>query len=429
MKKFLLPILLLFTALTTAQQVTTFAGTYLGSGYLDGDVSTAMFQGLKGICSDTSGNIYLVDGFNQKIRKISTSGIVTTIAGSTEGFEDGIGTAAKFNYPVDICINTGNTHLFVTDAGNHKIRKIEITTGVVTTFAGSTVGYVDGLGEIAKFNDPNGICIGANDVIYVTEWLGRKIRSISPSGVVNTIAGSTWGYVDAIGTSAQFKAPLDVCIDSFGNLYITDSINGKIRKISPNGMVTTIAGSTFGQQDGQLLQAQFKNPVGICIDTNDNLYVTDNYSHNIRKINLTTGIVSTFVGSTIGVDGNMDGLGTQALIRDPNNLCIIGNNLYFVSLCCGVVKKVTGGILEKDSFDNMHNILYPNPTNGSFTIETPNAVIFKVSIYDILGRMVFTENTNTAFTYTFNKQVLEKGMYKIVVVTENGSFFKSLLVN
>jgi sugar lactone lactonase YvrE len=427
MKKFLLPILTLFTTLTIAQQVTTFAGTYLGSGYLDGAVSTAQFSGLKGICADNAGNIYVVDGFNYKIRKISTTGLVTTLAGSTEGFAEGLGTAAKFGTTSDICINAANTHLFVADSGNHRIRKIEISTGLVTTFAGSTAGHADGVGTAAKFEEPFGLCIGADDTIYVADWIANKIRKISPTGIVSTIAGSTWGYADGVGTAAQFKSPTDVCIDALGNLYVADSTNSKIRKITTDTTVTTIAGSDYGLFDGPLLQAKFKALKGICIDPNNNLYVIGDLAHNIRKIDLSSGLVSTFVGSTTGVSGNLDGIGTQALLRDPYNLCLFGNDMYFTSLCCSVIKKVTG-VLSNESFATIQSVLYPNPTSGTFTIETPNTTITNVNIYDMLGKIVFMENTNAVFNYTCNS-MLKQGLYLVVVVTENGSFTKRLWVN
>jgi sugar lactone lactonase YvrE len=428
MKKILLPILLLFATLTTAQQVTTFAGTYLGNGYLDGDVSTAMFSGLKGICADNAGNIYVVDGFNYKIRKINTTGIVTTLAGSTEGFADGLGTTAKFGTTSDICINAANTHLFVADSGNHRIRKIEISTGMVTTFAGSTAGHADGMGAVAKFEEPFGLCIATDDTIYVADWIANKIRKISPLGLVNTIAGSTWGFADGVGTAAQFKSPTDVCIDALGNLYVADSTNSKIRKITTDTTVTTIAGSDFGLLDGPLLQAKFRALNGICIDQNNNLYVIGDLAHNIRKIDLSSGLVSTFVGSTTGVSGNIDGIGTQALLRDPYNLCLFGNDIYFTSFCCSVIKKVIG-VLANESFTTIQSVLYPNPTSGTFTIETPNTIITSVNIYDVLGKMVFTENTDVAFSYTYKNSMLKQGLYLVVVVTEKGNFTKQLMVH
>jgi sugar lactone lactonase YvrE len=426
MKKFLLPILTLFTTLATAQQVTTFAG-FNGYGYLDGDVSTALFNGLKGICTDNAGNIYVVDGFNYKIRKISTTGMVTTLAGSTEGFAEGLGTTAKFGTISDICINAANTHLFVADSGNHRIRKIEISTGLVTTFAGSTAGHVDGVGAAAKFEEPKGLCIAPDDTIYVADWIANKIRKISPLGMVNTIAGSTWGFADGVGTAAQFKSPKDVCIDALGNLYVADSINSKIRKITTNNMVTTIAGSDYGLFDGPLLQAKFKSINGICIDPNNNLYLADDLAYNIRKIDLTSGLVSTFVGSITGVYGNIDGVGTEALLPDPQNLCLLGNDMYIVCMASSKIKKVTG-VLANESFVTIQSVLYPNPTSGTFTIETPNTTITSVNIYDMLGKIVFMENTNAVFNYTCNS-MLKQGLYLVVVVTENGSFTKRLWVN
>lgn len=425
MKKISLLILTLFTLLTsTAQQVTTFAG-FLGYGYLDGDVSTAMFEGLTGICTDNSGNIYLTDSGNHKIRKINTNtSVVSTIAGSTQGFADGMGNSAQFNYPSDICINIANTHLFVADRSNHIIRKIEISTGLVTTFAGSTAGHADGIGALAKFEEPKGLCMGPDDTLYVADWIANKIRSISPLGVVSTIAGSTWGYADAIGSAAQFKAPKDICIDSFGNLYISDSFNLKIRKITLNGTVTTIAGSEFGLLDGPLLQAQFKNLEGISIDANNVLYVTDD--DNIRKINLTNGLVSTFVGSTTGVSGDVDGVGTQALLSDPFNLCVFGNDMYIVCFSSSKIKKVTG-VLSSENFEKSIDFtIYPNPSVNQFTINS-NLELNEMEIFDILGKQVFYKENLLGTQNIINHQ-LNKGYYIVVAHFNQKTSYQKLIV-
>ena len=330
------------------------------------------------------------------------------------------------HYPEDICINAANTHLFVSDASNSRIRKIEISTGLVTTFAGSTAGHADGVGTAAKFQEPKGLCIGQDDTIYVADWIANKIRSISPLGIVSTIAGSTWGYADGVGTAAQFKTPTDVCIDALGNLYVADSTNQKIRKITTDNTVTTIAGSDFGLLDGPLLQAKFRDFSGISIDPNYNLYVTDD--DNIRKINLTLGLVTTFVGSTTGISGNVDGVGTEALLSDPVNLCLFGNEMYIVCMASSKIRKVTG-VLSNEDFIITQSTLYPNPTTGTFNIVVPNTTINKISIYDMVGKMVFTENTDASFSYTYKNETLHKGVYTVFVVTENGSFIKRLVVH
>jgi hypothetical protein len=166
----------------------------------------------------------------------------------------------------------------------------------------------------------------------------------------------------------------------------------------------------------------------ICIDQNNILYVVDDLIDNIRKIDITTGIVSTFVGSTTGASGDVDGIGTQALISDPTNLCFVGNDIYFVCMASSKIKKISN-VLANYSFVTIQNVLYPNPTKGTFTIEVPNTTINKISIYDMVGKMVFTENLDDSFSYTYKNEALNKGMYIVFVVTEKGSFNKMFVVH
>lgn len=266
--------------ITPAGMVSTFAGSTFG--YADGSGTAAQFKSPWGICADAQGNIYVTDPNENKIRKITPAGVVTTLAGSTEGHADGTGTAAQFNDPVGICADAqGN--LYVTEEGSHKIRKIT-PAGVVTTFAGSTTGYADGTGAAARFASPRGICIDAQGNLFVADGGNARIRKITPAGMVSTLAGSTAGYADGTGTAAQFAAPCGICIDPQGNLYVAEFTNNKVRKITPAGVVSTFAGSSQGYTDGGALGARFYNPYGICMDGQGNLFVADRNNYKIRKI-------------------------------------------------------------------------------------------------------------------------------------------------
>jgi sugar lactone lactonase YvrE len=208
---------------------------------------------------------------------------VTTLAGSgTAGYADGTGTVAKFWSPYDIAVDTAG-NVYVTDNGNHRIRKIS-PAGVVTTFAGSnTGGYADGTGALAKFYYPHGVALDSVGNLYVTES-NNRIRKISPAGVVTTLAGSgTAGLLDGNGTAAKFNQPEGVAVDSAGNVYVVEFYC--IRKISPDGVVTTLTGSgTSGYADGTGTVARFDGLRCIAIDNTGNLYVTDSNNHRIRKI-------------------------------------------------------------------------------------------------------------------------------------------------
>ncbi|HEY0744385.1 MAG TPA: SBBP repeat-containing protein [Chryseosolibacter sp.] len=261
---------------------TLFAGSQ--PGYQDGDRSTAKFETAYGITADASGNLYITEPNRQRIRKISTSGVVSTIAATTNGFADGPIAQAKFTYPYGIAVDA-NGNIFVADYANEKIRKIS-TDGIVSTFAGSTKGYKDGAGTSAQFSSPQGLAIDNGGNLYVADKYNYAIRKITPDGVVTTLAGGTKGSNDGNGTSASFSEPVDLAIDGDGNVFVADNASHRIRKISRDGNVTTIAGSSYGDVDGSLGEAKFNQPVGVELDGKGNLFVTDFKNGKIRKIRL-----------------------------------------------------------------------------------------------------------------------------------------------
>jgi sugar lactone lactonase YvrE len=265
--------------------VTTFAGNGL-SGFANATVgTTAQFNSPRGVAVDATGNVYVADSNNFKIRKISPTGNVTTLAGTTDGFANSAaGTEAQFSYPFGVVVDAAG-NIYVADTFNHKIRKIT-PAGVVTTIAGTTDGFADGAETTAKFNYPNGVAVDATGNVYVADSNNFKIRKISPTGNVTTLAGTTVGFADsAAGTEAQFNYPHGVVFDSAGNIYVADTYNHKIRKITPAGVVTTLAGTTAGFDDGNALTvAKFKFPSSVAVDAAGNVYVADANNHKIRKI-------------------------------------------------------------------------------------------------------------------------------------------------
>ncbi len=273
--------------ITSSLAVTTIAGSTQG-GYLDGPGITARFLGASGIAADGNGNLFVVDSYNSVIRKISPAHVVSTFAGNQSAIgsisKDGTGTAATFKYIQGIAADL-NGNLFVTDG--YTIRKIT-PAGVVTTFAGNGIkGSANGKGTIASFNSMAGIAVDANGNVYVSDTGNDLIRKITPAGVVSTMAGNgTRGYLDGTGTSAGFSDPVGIAVDAKGNIYVADY--HVIRRITPDGAVVTIAGDTTdkiaGGKDGPGKTATFFNASGIVVATNGDLYVADYGDNLIRKI-------------------------------------------------------------------------------------------------------------------------------------------------
>jgi len=330
-------ILKLLSSLTTV--VSVFVGPAAGTttaGTTDATGTAARFSTPYDITTDGT-SLYVADQSNHRIRKIVIStGVVTTLAGSTFGYTDGTGTAAQFNNPQGV--TTDGTNVYVSDTSNNRIRKIVISTGVVTTLAGSgTAASVDGTGTAAQFNGPQGLTTDGSN-LYVAESTGNKIRKIVIStGVVTTLAGSgTAASVDGTGTAAQFNTPFGITTD-ITNLYVTDLNGNKVRKIViSTGVVTTLAGSTLGNTDGTGTAAQLNNPAGIVTD-GTNLYLSDNGSRRIRKIVITTGVVTTLAGSSTG---DVDGTGTAARFNINNGITTDGTSLYVADAGNNKIRKI-----------------------------------------------------------------------------------------
>jgi len=246
------------------------------------------FNGPAGLAVDASGNVYIADQNNSLIRLVNTQGTVTTFAGTTgtAGLVNGTGAAALFNGPTGIATDiSGN--VYVADNGNNVIRKIT-SKGVVTTLAGSgNRGALDGTGAAASFNQPQALTVDGIGNVYVADKGNNLIRKITPDGVVTTIAGTgTAGSANGVGTAASFNGPAGITIDASGNLYIGDSNNNLIRKIAANGTVSTLAGTgSAGAGNGGLTAATFNNPQGVVVDTYGRIYVADTGNSLIRVIN------------------------------------------------------------------------------------------------------------------------------------------------
>lgn len=268
--------------------VSTLAGSGT-AGFADGSGTAAGFNKPGGIAVDSSGNVYVADSNNHRIRKIDRTGEVSTLAGSgTKGFADGHGTAAKFNRPMGVAVDRAG-NVYVADTSNHRIRKIE-STGRVSTLAGTEYGYADGSGTSAKFNSPWDIAVDSSGNLYVADAYNHMIRKIDHTGEVSTLAGDgTKGFADGPGISAKFDYPYGITVDRAGNIYVADSGNHRIRKIDSTGQVSTLAGDETGNV--------FYSPLSVTVDNTGNVYARD--LSRIRKID-NTGQVSVLFDSEYG---------------------------------------------------------------------------------------------------------------------------------
>lgn len=291
-----------FNYIVSEIEVSTFAGSGI-IGFDDGLGTAAQFRSPSGITIDGDDNLYVADTDNYIIRKISPNRMVTTLAGSPRvaGFKDATKNEALFSGVYDIRLGTSD-NLFVADHGNHRIRKVTLD-GTVTNYAGNGLnGSENGMRLNASFGFMQSLVIDSKENVFVVENNYHRIRKIASSGEVSFFAGgSQSGFKDGNGTNASFKFPLGIAVDRNDNLYVTDSQNNLIRKITPNGDVTTLAGSTQGFADGQGTEAQFNYPTGIALDEQGTLYVVDTNNKRIRKIS-PDGEVTTLAGDGSSTD-------------------------------------------------------------------------------------------------------------------------------
>jgi NHL repeat len=333
--------------ITPAGVVTTLAGLAGIRGSADGTGGAARFGSPTSVATDSGGNVYVADRYNDTIRKITPAGVVTTLAGSatsSSDHEDGTGSAARFYAPTGVATDSAG-NVYVADEYNNTIRKIT-PTGVVTTLAGSatsSAGSADGDGSVARFYSPTGVATDNAGNIYVSEWGNKTIRKITQSGVVTTLAGlaGVSGNEDGTGSAARFQFPFGVATDSSGNVYVVDSFIDTVRKITPAGVVTTLAGSTGGSTDGTVITAHFSGPLGIAIDAAGNIYVADTGNDTIRKIT-PAGVVTTLAGSAHSPSGSADGTGSAARFARPSGVTAdSAGNVYVADTFNFTIRKIT----------------------------------------------------------------------------------------
>lgn len=268
-------------------QVTTLAGNGT-QGADDGTGTNATFNNIFGISVGTTGIVYVAQYGTGSIRKITPAGVVTTLAGG-------------FNGPYGVGVDSSG-NAYVAAYVSNRIFKVT-PLGVSTIFAGNVEGSNDGLGTNANFGGPIAITVDSSGNLYVAEYDGHRIRKITSEGLVTTLAGGGAGFTDATGTNAQFRNPRGLAVDSAGNVYVADLGNSSVRKITPLGIVSTLASG-------------FSGPTGVGVDSAGNVYVSESSNSRISKIT-SGGIVTTLAGGTAGF---ADGTGTNAQFQNPQSL-------------------------------------------------------------------------------------------------------------
>jgi sugar lactone lactonase YvrE/pimeloyl-ACP methyl ester carboxylesterase len=385
---------------------TTFVGQLGGPGNVDGAGSAARFHQPYGVAVDSAGNLFVADADNFTIRKVTPAGVVTTLAGSAgnPGSADGTGSAARFYCPEGIAVDSGG-NLFVADTGSPTIRKVT-SAGVVTTLAGSAgpSGSADGTGSAARFFDPVGVAVDSVGNVFVADYGNNTIRKVTAAGVVTTLAGSAGssGSADGTGSTARFFWPSGVALDSAGSLLVADWANNTIRKVTAAGVVTTLAGSagSSGSADGTGSAARFSGPEGLAVDSADNVFVADEGNDTIRKVTW-AGVVTTLAGSALA-QGSADGTGSAARFFQPEGVAVDGvGDVFVADFFNSTIRKVTsaglvttlagsaGNFGSADGTGSAARFFYPQglavgSAGNVFVADTQNHTIRKVTLTGVV---------------------------------------------
>ena len=342
--------------ISTSGIISTIAGNGLGSSNCPSDFGNggqalnACLCAPSGVFVDVSGEVYIADRANQRIRKVDNTGIISNVAGVTNFSGDGgLAISAELYWPTGVAIDSkGNK--YIADQYHHIIRKVD-KYGVITTIAGRRFGAFSGDGGLATeavLNSPQGVAVDKQGNIFIADTYNNRVRKIDVNGIITTVAGSqAYGAAGdgGLATSAALYQPADIAVDNRGNIYIADRILSRIRKVDTNGIITTVAGSVsagFSGDRGPANLASLNEPTDIAVDDAGNLYIADMYNQRIRKVD-TNGVISTIAGT-----GNVGSLGDGSLainaeLNAPVGVTVDKNGvIYFTQFGTPLIRKIDG---------------------------------------------------------------------------------------
>src|SRR6185437_1998734 len=364
----------------------------------------------------------------------------TTIAGNgSTGYsgDGGLATAAKLNTPEYIATDASN-NVYFSDHNNHTIRKVTVSSGIITTVAGNGAGGYAGDGGQATAADlyyPSGVALDANNNIYISDYNNNVIRKVTASsGIISTIAGNTSGGFSGDGaqaTAAELYTPQGLTIDAAGNVYVADWGNVRIRKIAPSGIISTLAGNGTGGftgDGGPSTAAELYGPYDVKVDANGNLYIADSDNDRIRMIKA-NGTIITVVGNGFGSPfaGTYAGDGGPALSASlwfPEGVAVdAAKNVYIGDTFNYVVRKVNGPLAIDETTDELTASVYPNPTTDKIfvSMKKPLESDGSISLYSITGKEVLNITTPAGTTETsFSVGNLASGTYILKIQEDNG---------
>jgi sugar lactone lactonase YvrE len=425
-----------------AQSIYTYAGNG-NTGYTDstGDPKLAEFNHPWGLTFDGFGNLYIADHVNCAIRKISVAGTISTFAGTTSnGFsgDGGPASMATMSGPTSVTADPAG-NLYIADAGNNRIRKVS-TTGIITTIAGNdTSGYAGdgGPATAAKFYKPMGISADISGNLFIADSGNNVVRKIDGAGIITTYAGNgTPGYTGDGGPaiSASLSGPVGVTWDHWGNLYITEAGNHVVRKVSVTGIITTFAGTGtagFGGDGAAATAAQLSSPNSVTFDTSGNVYISDEQNHRIRKVT-NDGIIHTIAGiGIVGYSGD-GGPAINAQLFRPMGLAVdVQGRIFIADYINSVVRKIDMENVAVNMLNGSRALLnlYPIPAHDKITVDISGDIseAIEMEVVNVLGQQILTTTVSTP-TSQIDVSMLPTGCYFINLFSRNTKLTSAKLI-
>ena len=347
---------------------------------------------------DRAGNLYIAEWNNNRIRKVNSAGVISTVAGTgTAGFsgDGGAATAAQLSNPQDVALDAAG-NLYIADVNNNRIRKVD-SSGNISTVAGGGSSLGDGgAATAAQLGAPRSVALDGAGNLYIADWSDHRIRKVDSSGNISTVAGTgTQGFSGDGGaaTAAQLNSPWDVAVDGSGNLYIADRNNNRIRKVDSSGNISTVAGTGtagFSGDGAAATAAQLQNPQGVALDGSGNLYITDRGNERIRKVD-SSGNISTVAGNGTAGFGGDSGAATAAQLSDPSGgVALDGSgNLYIVDRGNHRIRKVDSDgnistVAGREQLSNPYGVA-PDGSGNLYIADTGNHRIYKVNSAGVIS--------------------------------------------
>jgi trimeric autotransporter adhesin len=346
--------------------ISTFAGNGTqGFSGDDGPATAAQLISPMGVAIDSAGNFYIADYYDIRVRKVMRNGVISTVAGNGNpnfGNDGGLATTAQLISPMSVAVDAAG-NLYIADSKYNRVRMVT-AAGVIETVAGNYTSGFSGDGgpaTEAKLNNPNGVAVDSTGNLYIADYGNNRVRMVTAAGVIRTVAGNgTEGYSGdgGLATEAKLNNPNGVAVDSAGNLYIADSGNNRVRIITAAGVIRTIAGngtSGFIGGDGSVMLATLNFPTGVAVDSAGNLYIADTWNNRVRKVSV-AGVISTVAGNGAGGFSGDGGPATSASLYSPAGVAVDSTgNLYIADSLNYRVRMVTAaGVIHTVAGDGTH---------------------------------------------------------------------------